>query len=131
MCLRRWVSVIAVLGVLLHAAAVVRHHGLMLAASPVLASLEADLLVLCHGGAQQTPDVPDGLPPGPGPKPSDAKTACPICAWHVPAFALAPVERPDIPATTVAEIAWPHSRPTAMARRHPVCPPARGPPAFA
>jgi hypothetical protein len=50
---RRWIGILAVLGVLLHSAALFRHHGMTLLAGtldPAVAALEADLKAICHLG---------------------------------------------------------------------------------
>ena len=86
MRLRRWISIFAMLGVLLHAGALVRHHGVMLGALLQYDALVSDLAAFCHSGADGASHSPVDLPSIP--KPSDAKNGCPICSGHSPAFAV-------------------------------------------
>lgn len=88
MRLRRWLSVLAIVGVLLHAGALVRHHVYMAggaaaansSASAAVDALLADLTFICHAGG----DTPDG-----GTPPS-AKPSCPVCSGLASLIALAP-----------------------------------------
>jgi hypothetical protein len=88
--LRRLISFVVLLGVLVHAQAFARHSVVMLDAHLQRASLIADLLVFCHPsdtGTVDTANLPDV------PRPTDAKNGCPICSGLAPAIALPP---PDI-----------------------------------
>ena len=51
---RSWVSILAVLGVLLHAGAIVRHNAAMAAASLQYQALVAGLSQICHGAGTGT-----------------------------------------------------------------------------
>lgn len=84
MCWRRWVGIVAVVGLLLHAAAVVRHHALMLANSldPAVAALSTDLEQICHFNGDATERGHDKRP--------SASGNCPICTGIAAAFALPP-----------------------------------------
>ena len=53
---RRWIAVVALLGVLLHAGALVRHHATMLGATLDHQALLADLGRICHSAG--TPTIP-------------------------------------------------------------------------
>jgi hypothetical protein len=126
--LRRAVSYLVVLGVLLHAAALVRHNAVMLEAHSLRASLITDLMVICHPSgtnsvdAAQLPDVP---------LPTDAQNGCPVCSGL--AFALA-LPTPDLTPHFVA-FDPPRLRPVIVAAHRPlpraVLPPTRGPPTLA
>ena len=72
--LRRAVSYLVVLGVLLHAAAFVRHNTVMLEAHVLRASLVADLMVFCHPNGTNSVD-PANLPDVP--VPTDAQERLP------------------------------------------------------
>lgn len=122
---RRWISIVALLGVLLHVGALVRHSSVMLDALLRHGALIADLRQLCHGGSAHTADV--GTLPS-VPRPSDAQNGCPICSGLASAFAIA---SPD-PAPLVAPFGRPIQGQIAVADLVgpilPLIPPARGPP---
>jgi hypothetical protein len=86
MVLRRWISVVALVGVLLHAGAIVRHNASMLGALLRHQALLTDLAQICHrdsgGDARLTADLPVV------PMPSDAQKGCPICSGLAPLFGL-------------------------------------------
>ena len=127
MRLRKWISLVALLGVLVHAGALVRHHGVMVGALLQYNVLVSDLSASCHGGTDQPAPTPVDLPSIP--KPSDAKNGCPICSGQGLAFAvLAPVSL-EVPNHPWATSLWSSSVALLPAPRHAVCPPARGPPA--
>jgi hypothetical protein len=126
--LRRLLSLLAIVSVLLHAGAAMRHHGLMLGAHLQHQALLADLHSICASGVAGTPDA-DDLPQIP--RPSDARAGCPICSGLAPLFAVTPPAprllaligaSPDQPPFLAAALV-PQTR---NAR-----PPARGPPATA
>lgn len=75
--LRRMISFVVVLGVLLHALAIVRHNGVMIDAHVQRASLIKDLLLICHPSGIGTVDAAS-LPDVP--RPTDAQNDCPICS---------------------------------------------------
>ncbi len=126
--LRRAVSYLVVLGVLLHAAAFVRHNAVMLEAHGLRASLIADLLVICHPNGTDSSD-PANLPDVP--VPSDSNNGCPVCSGLVFALALPP---PDLTPHFIA-FDPPRARPVIVAAHRPlpraVLPPSRGPPSLA
>jgi hypothetical protein len=129
MRLRGWINAFAMLGVLLHAGAVVRHHGVMLGALLEYHALVSNLAEFCHGGADNTSRSPADLPSIP--KPSDVKNGCPVCSGQAPAFAIVAPAPFEIPVPAPAATYW-HNLASAFAtHHHPVCPPARGPPALA
>jgi|SRR6185436_3889146 len=129
MRLRRWISIFAMLGVLLHAGALVRHHGVMLGALLQYDALVSDLAAFCHGGADSASHSPGDLPSIP--KPSDAKNGCPICSGHSPAFAVVAPALLELRVPTPAAACWHCLASSATTHNHAVCPPARGPPALA
>jgi hypothetical protein len=126
--LRRAVSYLVVLGVLLHATAVVRHNAVMLDAHLLRASLIADLMVICHPSGNSSvdpayhPDVP---------VPTDAQNGCPVCSGLAFALALPP---PDLTPHFVA-FDPPRLRAVIVAAHRPlpraILPPSRGPPNLA
>lgn len=126
--LRRLISFVVLLGVLLHAHAIVRHNGIMLDAHLQRASLVADLIVICHPSGTGTVDAAS-LPDVP--LPSDAENNCPLCSGLGPAVALPP------PAFTPYYVAFAPARPSPPPAIHgkalprTFIPPARGPPLFA
>jgi len=122
---RKWISLIAVLDVLLHAGALVHHNGAVLA-SAFYDTLAADLLVICHGSADAKSG--DLATHSPTPGPSDAKSSCPICSGQVSAFALAAPELPGAVAPAATSFARSAAPRVLLVQRSAVCPPARGPP---
>lgn len=129
MRLRKWIGIVALLGVLLHAGAIVRHNGVMVAATFQYHALVADLAQICHGAVTGADAPAADLPAIP--KPSDAQTGCPICSGFGAAFALlapAPavvvLRAPIAPAFHFREV-------LVLSTPHAAHPPARGPPALA
>jgi hypothetical protein len=124
---RKWISVLALLGVLMHAGAIARHNAVMAGATFQYRALLTGLSQICHGSA--TGDAAAALPFVP--RPSDAQNGCPVCSGLSPAFALV------APKLDVAFVPAPVAiafHPDALripASGHAVCPPARGPPAAA
>lgn len=126
MRLRKWIGVLAALGVLLHAGALVRHNAAALSAHLQHQTLVADLHQLCDptgSGAVDGAGLPDI------PRPFDARK-CPICAGLASLFALAgpeavalpiPAARPADRVLPVVILGMP---------AYSLHPPARGPPAF-
>lgn len=126
---RRWIGMLAVLGVLLHAGALVRHNGVMLGAALKADSLLADLAVICHGTGAQDLSKTAGLPEAP---PSEPQSSCPLCSGLTPAFALVsplPTQIATIRVASPAVYMALDARVAADVRTGP--PPARGPPALA
>ena len=99
MRLRQWIGMIAVFGVLLHAVAVVRHHGLMLGVHLQYQALVSDLSAICHGGRSIVAETSADLPYVP--KPSDAQNGCPICSGQAPAYTVVSIDLVEVPATTL------------------------------
>jgi len=126
--LRRLISFVVLLGVLVHAHAIVRHNGVMLDAHLQRATLIADLLVICHPSGTGTVDAAS-LPDVP--RPTDVENNCPLCSGLGPAIALPP---PDFVPYYVAFLpAQPDLPTTVRALEHlrTFVPPARGPPLLA
>ena len=138
MSLRRCTGVIAILGVLLHALAIVRHHAVTLpglwSAEDALQSdrvLAFGALPICRGNPAALARGSDATGDSPARSPSKSKqgSPCPVCSGGLSGYALASS------ATTVAllpdtgAIGLPappdHERDAARGVR----PPARGPPA--
>ena len=125
---RRWVSILAVLGVLLHAGAIVRHNAAMASASLQYQALVAGLGQICHGtgtGALDAAELPYV------PRPSDAQNGCPICSGLSPAVSLDAPPAVAVPVLVSAVISFHRQSNVAQGSGYAVCPPARGPPAVA
>jgi hypothetical protein len=125
---RWWIHLLAVIGVLLHAGALARHNGIMLGATLQGDALAADLSVICHGAGVTKTSAAD-LPSAP--QPSDPQNTCPICLGLAPAVALTGTGAILVggPAPQAIPVAAGHEPVSQLS--HAVCPPARGPPAFA
>ena len=127
---RKWISVLALLGVLLHAGAIARHNAAMTGATFQYQALLTGLAQLCHSSTTGKVLAAAELPYVP--KPTDAQNGCPICSGLSPAIALAPA--PSLKSFSFAAPAavafHPDTRCTPDSG-HAVCPPARGPPAAA
>ena len=126
MQLRRWISFVALLGVLLHAGLLVRHNAVMLNAKLLHSEIAATLGVICHTDGttarlpvSQIPDVPAQ---------SEGLGDCPICAGLASVAAIVPslvadITAPDFSSARVAVVG------EAIALRlAAVRPPTRGPP---
>lgn len=88
----RLLSLLALLGVLLHAQALVRHVLLAAAHSVSVenAALIADLGVICHAPADaEAIDAPSSTPGSPA-SPKDKVSSCPVCAGLLSLHALQP-----------------------------------------
>lgn len=126
--LRRLMSFVVLLGVLLHAQAVVRHNAIMIDAHLQRADLIKDLLLICHPngtGTVDTANLPDV------PHPTDAQNNCPLCSGLGVAVGLPP---PDLVPYYVAFAAvQPAPVPSVHATEllRSFLPPARGPPLLA
>jgi hypothetical protein len=125
--LRRWISLLAVFGVLLHVGAVVRHNAVMANAYLQHQSLVADLQVICHSagvGVLETADLPDV------PRPTDTKLGCPLCASIASAFALPVPESAPLQVPLLASLASPQTAQAAAFQGLDgrCLPPVRGPP---
>ena len=127
MLVRTWIALVTVLGVLLHAGALVRHHGIMLGTHLLEQALATDP-TFCRGDADAGSNV--GLPGLP--KPSDAQSGCPVCTGQAPACTVATAQEHLIVPLRFAVMArWCEPERLNPALRHAVCPPPRGPPASA
>jgi hypothetical protein len=133
MSLRLWVSVLALLGVLAHAAAIPRHNAVMLAGVIETADKQAALAavgekpaamsgLLCSAGGRQ--DAGSGKAPGaPG-----NSSPCPICMGLSQAHAILSACEPLIAAPFAILIARQPVRDMRIAQLKLYRPPARGPP---
>jgi hypothetical protein len=91
MHLRKWAKLLALAGVLFHAAFVVRHNGIVLvAATQSPDTLAAAPGAICQIGNQYLP-LEASLSPNQD-QPTPTKQQCPICSGLVSAFVLAATE---------------------------------------
>lgn len=124
--MRKWTSLLAVLGVLLHAGTLVRHHVMMFGAGSPYQALLADLQVICHGAGGIERIARSELPAQPGP--TDADMRCPLCAGLVGAYALlAPQSTPTAHAVAT-QMLVPRPVSTLAELQRTNHPPSRGPP---
>jgi hypothetical protein len=126
--LRRLISFVVLLGVLMHAHASVRHNGVMLDAHLQRASLIADLVVICHPSGSGTVDLAS-LPEVP--RPTDAQNDCPVCSGLASVLALPPplFVHTYVVFQTARPLPSPAIRRVELVRVF--IPPARGPPSIA
>lgn len=97
---RRWVSLVAVFGMLLHGAAVARHI-VIIAGTPqpldrnvvFAGQLDADLGSICHSG------LTGGSPEHDNQRPADPARHCPVCTGLVSAALLEPPSGIVVPAS--------------------------------
>jgi hypothetical protein len=124
MRVRTWTALITLLGVLLHAGALVRHHGIMLGTHLLEQALTSDSS-FCRG------DPGGGSPAGfPGlPKPTDTQSGCPVCTGQAPTCAVTAAEHLIVAVRFAVMARWSEPERVNPALRHAVCPPPRGPPA--
>lgn len=125
----RWISILALIGVLLHAGAIVRHNAAMTGANLQYQALLTGLAQLCNSATSGKVLAAAELPFVP--KPTDAHNGCPICSGPSPAVAL---PAPEFQAGLFAPAEAPSFRPDTVHladSSYAVCPPARGPPAVA
>ena len=123
---RRLIGILALLGVLMHAGALVRHNGLMLSALLQYQAIVADLTAVCHGsGAAADSELPYL------PRPTGAEFGCPICSGLVAAFVLPSAE----PVAFARPLLDSQEPPPGHFERPGIerlgLPPVRGPPALA
>lgn len=124
--LRRLIGIVALLGVLMHAGALVRHNGTMLNALLQYQGLVAALTAMCHGsGSAADVDLPYL------PKPSGVEFGCPVCSCLVAAFALAAPEPAEIVRAPQHPLNPPERLAGTTGSHRLGLPPARGPPALA
>ena len=126
---RKWISVLALLGVLLHAGAIVHHNAAMTGASLQYQALITGLAQLCHVTATADVVAASELPSVP--RPSDAQNGCPICSGLSSAIALPAPEPAAIFVPAPVGIVFYSHKHGVPEPGHAVCPPARGPPAVA
>ena len=126
---RKWISVLALLGVLLHAGAIARHNAVMTGANLQFQALLTGLAQLCHSSTSGKVLAAAELPYIP--KPTDAQNGCPICSGLSPAVALAASELEVAFVPVPVMIGFHPDARCTLDSGHPVCPPARGPPAAA
>jgi hypothetical protein len=129
MRLRAWISIVATMGVLLHAGFLVRHSLAMAAAARQYHAILADLGILCRASPGEERVPVSDLPQVPRPS---GTTECPICAGLVAAFALASPQPAALAVPTAISIELPGV--DLAAPRPPLRtahPPARGPPVHA
>jgi hypothetical protein len=123
-----WISVLAVLGVLVHAAAIARHTTSHAGAALQYHTLLADLAQLCRSDAKTDaaagPELPF-IPP-----PTDALSCQVCCGLGSTVASLAP-EGASLVVPAPAAVALQLVSYCAPQSRFAACPPARGPPALA
>jgi hypothetical protein len=124
---RRFVGIVALLGVLLNAGAIVRHNAAMLAATFDHHALLSDLAQICHGAGTGAETAVADLPALPS-RP-DVQKDCPVCTGLGAVFALAPPILASIALPAAAAVAF-HFRADAAPgpQRAFAHPPARAPP---
>jgi hypothetical protein len=127
MRVNRWASLLALLGVLLHAGLVVRHNGAVLAAA-LLHQHAIPFGAICY----VFPDHPDGTV-----EPLDDANAhknaskCPICTGAAPGAALTGADAPAIHAPELYTPCVAVSASRAVLQSVATLPPSRAPPATA
>jgi len=127
MPIRWWLSFVAMLGVLLHAGALTRHHGVMLGLYLNELRLAADLAEICHGIGDDAAKSPAGLPSAP--KPSDARNGCPICSGQAPSSAVVQFQPFELKSSSTVLVRWDQPSEASPVGHVSGWPPARGPPA--
>jgi len=130
MSLRLWVSVIALLGVLAHAAAIPRHNAIMLASAIEAADKQAALAAV-----GEKPDAIAGLmcradtgAGKDGPSAPGKSGSCPICMGVAPAHAILSACQPVIAAPFAVVMTRVVVRDMRIVQQKLYRPPARGPP---
>lgn len=126
---RKWISLFALFGVLLHAGAIVRHNAAMTGATFQYQALVTGLAEICHGSGAANAIPPGDLPYVP--RPSDAQSGCPICSGLATAVAVVAPALRWAPVTTPVKIVFHPSSHFVPEHGRAVHPPARGPPAVA
>lgn len=117
----RWISLVAVLSVLLHAGFVARHHHSAFAAA-YADQLSAHLSVVCGE------IISDHAAPGDLPAPNKSPHKCPICMGAVPAVALADAVVPVIDAPPPGGLKVSFSSDREACKAVTALPPSRAPP---
>jgi hypothetical protein len=126
---RKWIAVVAVLSVLVHAGALVRHGAAMTGATFQHQALVDGLAQLCRGGGTGETQPAPGLPYVPGPP--DAQNGCPVCSGLSPAFALASPDGAALRILPPETVPLRADGDRAVAPRRAVRPLPRAPPAAA
>lgn len=123
---RRLIGIVALLGVLLHAGALVRHSSMMLTAVLQYQALVSDFTGICHGTAAATESELPVLP-----RPTGVEFGCPVCSGLVAAFVLPP-SQPIVIASPLPQRQGPPPPRIDLAGHERLgLPPVRGPPALA
>jgi hypothetical protein len=121
---RRWISLIALVGVFLHTGAIVYHHQVMLDAHLARQQLLDALTVLCHGGGSSSGANQPALP-----IPSEQSSGCLVCKGLISPFALIAAQvhfaSPDVVQSAVRPRL---SQGAIVGRVAHARPPVRGPP---
>lgn len=128
MRLNRLMAYLAVVGVLMHAVAAVRHHTLMLNAFSHHAELVASLSVICHNDGSVTRLPASEVPTIP--QPAENQASCPVCLGMLASFV--PPSPPASPISCgelVAMVQFFARSESISTRLASVNPPTRGPPA--
>jgi hypothetical protein len=124
MRVNRWASLLALLGVLLHAGLVVRHNGAVLAAE-LLHGHAIPLGAICY----VFPDHPDGtVDPASDADAHKSAPKCPLCTGAAPDVALAGADAPAIYVTYFYAHDVAASAVVATPQLFAALPPSRAPP---
>ncbi len=124
---RLWINWIALVGVLMHAALVVRHHQVMLSAELERQGLLGSLAAICHSDGQ-TRALPDAELPS-IPAPYDQTSHCPLCIGLASAVVLAKQTELDAPVRLASALVELPRYDQPALRVAGFRPPTRGPPA--
>ncbi len=115
--------VVAIIGMLVHAALIVWHNASMVGAT-LERGLLAEALAICHATGPSGLEGTVPAQPGEG----EASTPCPICKGLVGAVAVVPDVRLPEPSPDKTAARFAARAKLITARLAPVCPPSRGPP---
>lgn len=123
MPVRRWINVVAIRGVLLHAGMIFRHNAVMVNAKLQHLDLVTSLRVICSADGSTTRPDASGMP-------SENNADCPVCAGALQASAMLPdighqLARPDMTSARIATVGQ-----TIAVRLTAAWPSPRGPPAL-
>jgi hypothetical protein len=130
MSLRLWVSVLALLGVLAHAAAIPRHNAIMLG-SALEAAAKQTALAAVGEKPQAISDLmcgADGRAGKDDPSTPANSNSCPICMGVAPAHAIVSACEPEVSAPFAVVMARVAVRDMRIVQQRLYRPPARGPP---
>jgi hypothetical protein len=128
MRLRRWIALVAMIGVLLHAGLIVRHNVMVLSAQLEHGALVSALRVICHGHGG-TAELPAGEVPS-LPQPEQDRGSCPLCAGLAPVAAVLNDAGPVCHVSDAASSRIAVVGEIIRQRLAAVRPPTRGPPAL-